>query len=161
MTSGRRGGSGRSWSGCPRPSAIVTPEEGEKEGAGRKAVVDVGRLGPGQRRALLDRLVGSADRDNERFLRELRERIDILLGEGKRKNSAAISRRPAHLHVLPRIVTTCSRNGEALRPWWSETSSERGGDRALAHFALVMFLANYSHTLVPRKMFHNFRKKIY
>ncbi|RLM55353.1 ABC-2 type transporter [Panicum miliaceum] len=57
-------------------SAIVTLEEGEKEGAGRKAVVDVGRLGPGQRRALLDRLVGSADRDNERFLRELRERID-------------------------------------------------------------------------------------
>jgi len=63
--------------------AIVTLEEdGEKDGADgggrsrRKAVVDVGQLGPGQRRALLDRLVGSADRDNERFLRELRERID-------------------------------------------------------------------------------------
>ena len=63
--------------------AIATLEEdGEKDGADgggrsrRKAVVDVGQLGPGQRRALLDRLVGSADRDNERFLRELRERID-------------------------------------------------------------------------------------
>ena len=63
--------------------AIVTLEEdGEKDGADgggrsrRKAVVDVGQLGPGQVRALLDRLVGSADRDNERFLRELRERID-------------------------------------------------------------------------------------
>ena len=59
-------------------SAIVTLEEDGAVGGGRsrKAVVDVGQLGPGQRRALLDRLVGSADRDNERFLRELRERID-------------------------------------------------------------------------------------
>jgi len=60
-------------------SAIVTLEEDGADGGGRsrrKAVVDVGQLGPGQRRALLDRLVGSADRDNERFLRELRERID-------------------------------------------------------------------------------------
>ena len=57
-------------------SAIVTLEEDGADGGGRsrrKAVVDVGQLGPGQRRALLDRLVGSADRDNERFLRELRE----------------------------------------------------------------------------------------
>ncbi|OEL16187.1 ABC transporter G family member 36 [Dichanthelium oligosanthes] len=59
-------------------SAVMTleEEEGTDDGACRKAVVDVGHLGPGQRRALLDRLVGSVDRDNERFLRKLRERID-------------------------------------------------------------------------------------
>lgn len=63
-------------------SAVVTLEEVEgggganNGGACRKAVVDVGRLGAGQRRALVGRLVGSVDRDNERFLRELRERID-------------------------------------------------------------------------------------
>nr|CAB3468469.1 unnamed protein product [Digitaria exilis] len=65
-------------------SAVVTLEEEEDDGewvAGgacscRKAVVDVGELGPRQRRALLDRLVGSVEHDNERFLRKLRERID-------------------------------------------------------------------------------------
>ncbi|CAL5048790.1 unnamed protein product [Urochloa decumbens] len=66
-------------------SAIVTlqeekGEEEEDDGGGgacrKKAVVDVGELGAGQRRALVGRLVGSVDRDNERFLRQLRERID-------------------------------------------------------------------------------------
>ncbi|KAF8658458.1 hypothetical protein HU200_058910 [Digitaria exilis] len=70
-------------------SAVVTLEEEEDDGewvAGgacscRKAVVDVGELGPRQRRALLDRLVGSVEHDNERFLRKLRERIDrVILG---------------------------------------------------------------------------------
>jgi len=46
------------------------------DGACGKAVVDVGELGLAQRRALLDRLVGSVDRDNEGFLLKLRERID-------------------------------------------------------------------------------------
>ncbi|KAF8658462.1 hypothetical protein HU200_058914 [Digitaria exilis] len=63
-------------------SAVVTLEEENDDGeavaggASRKAVVDVGGLGAGQRRALLDCLVGSVEHDNERFLRKLRDRID-------------------------------------------------------------------------------------
>lgn len=62
-------------------NTVVTLEEeddggGAAAGACRKAVVDVGELCSGQRRTLLDRLVGSVEHDNERFLRKLRERID-------------------------------------------------------------------------------------
>lgn len=50
--------------------ALITLEEGGKE------VVDVRRLGPAERRAMLDRLVRSVDQDNERFLLNIRDRID-------------------------------------------------------------------------------------
>ncbi|KAM0924025.1 hypothetical protein ACQ4PT_005152 [Festuca glaucescens] len=51
--------------------AIVTLEDGSRK------VVDVGRVGPAERRALLGRLLHSGvHEDNERFLLRLRDRID-------------------------------------------------------------------------------------
>nr|CAB3470912.1 unnamed protein product [Digitaria exilis] len=73
-------------------SAVVTLEDEERGGAAasRKAVVDVGELGAGQRRALVDRLVGSVEHDNERFLRKLRDRIDRDVGMGLRDKDHAL-----------------------------------------------------------------------
>jgi hypothetical protein len=58
--------------------AIVPHGLGDEAGGGAKEVVDVdvASLDPGQRRALLERLVRDADEDNERFLLKLKDRID-------------------------------------------------------------------------------------
>jgi hypothetical protein len=67
----------RLWAALERlPTAQRARSAIVDDGACGKAVVDVGDLGLAQRRALLNRLVGSVDRDNERFLLKLRERID-------------------------------------------------------------------------------------
>nr|CAB3468473.1 unnamed protein product [Digitaria exilis] len=86
-------------------SAVVTLEEENDDGeavaggASRKAVVDVGGLGAGQRRALLDCLVGSVEHDNERFLRKLRDRIDRDVGMGLRDKDLAL--------ILPYFHKVC------------------------------------------------------
>ena len=59
--------------------AMVPLGDGAEAGAGGgKGLVDVDvhRLDPQQRRALLERLVRVADEDNERFLLKLRDRVD-------------------------------------------------------------------------------------
>ena len=59
--------------------AIIFPPlpAGDDAGTGQGLVdVDVLSLGPGERRALLERLVRVADEDHERFLVKLRERLD-------------------------------------------------------------------------------------
>ncbi|PVH64073.1 hypothetical protein PAHAL_2G178700 [Panicum hallii] len=57
--------------------AILVPPAGDAA-AGAQGVVDVDvlSLGPGERRALLERLVRVADEDHERFLIKLRERLE-------------------------------------------------------------------------------------
>ncbi|RLM85200.1 ABC transporter G family member 36-like [Panicum miliaceum] len=57
--------------------AILVPPAGDAA-AGAEGVVDVDvlSLGPGERRALLERLVRVADEDHERFLVKLRERLE-------------------------------------------------------------------------------------
>ena len=59
--------------------AMVPLGDGAEAGAGGgKGLVDVDvhRLDPQQRRALLERLVRVADEDNERFLLKLKDRVD-------------------------------------------------------------------------------------
>jgi hypothetical protein len=57
--------------------AILVPP-GDDDGAAGQGIVDVDvlSLGPGERRALLERLVRVADEDHERFLVKLRERLE-------------------------------------------------------------------------------------
>ncbi|KAJ1289134.1 hypothetical protein BS78_02G141600 [Paspalum vaginatum] len=55
--------------------APVVPPPGPGDAAG-VVDVDVLRLGPVERRALLERLVRAADEDNERFLVKLKERLE-------------------------------------------------------------------------------------
>ena len=61
-------------------------------------MVDVGDLGLAQRRALLDRLVGSVDRDNEGFLLKLRERIDRYV-YGRACSLFSLDRARAGAHI--------------------------------------------------------------
>jgi hypothetical protein len=59
--------------------AIIFPlPAGDDAGTGHQGLVDVDvlSLGPGERRALLERLVRVADEDHERFLVKLRERLN-------------------------------------------------------------------------------------
>ena len=59
------------------PAGAAGTTTGQQQGL--VDVVDVLSLGPGERRALLERLVRVADEDHERFLVKLRERLDRSL----------------------------------------------------------------------------------
>jgi hypothetical protein len=58
------------------PAGAAGTTTGQQQGL---VDVDVLSLGPGERRALLERLVRVADEDHERFLVKLRERLDRSL----------------------------------------------------------------------------------
>ena len=95
--------------------AIVPLGDGAEAGAGGgKGLVDVDvhRLDPQQRRALLERLVRVADEDNERFLLKLRDRVDRYCIEptpaplGSFVMSRAV---PAALSPRAGCLTICAR----------------------------------------------------